>query len=115
MDASIVRHDVRVPRPNSKLADHSLMGAPQNLDNLAVGASVAFDAGDVNHDAIAVHGGLRGVAWNVDVAAKALQRPLGNEKAVAVAVHVEPSDGILAAEARGDEMAGTYFHQIALL
>ena len=30
-------------------------------------------------------------------------------------MHVEPAHGVLAAETRGDKMAGTYFDQIAFL
>ncbi len=35
-----------------------LVGAAQHLDDLAVGAAIALDAGDADHHAVAMHGGL---------------------------------------------------------
>src|SRR5258708_22886020 len=91
------------------------MRAPQNLNDLAVGASIVLDARDANHHPIAVHGSLRGIPRDVDVAAKTLQRSFRNQKAITVAVHIEPAHGVLPAETRGDEMAGTYLDQFALV
>jgi hypothetical protein len=67
----------------------------------------------MDHYAIAVHGGLRGLARDVHVAAKAFDWTVRDQEAVAVAMHIEPADGVLAREARGYEMAGADFHQVA--
>jgi hypothetical protein len=54
--------------------------APQHLDDLAVGAAIAFDARDANHHAIAMHGGLRRFARDVDVALQPFDGMIGNQK-----------------------------------
>ena len=59
----------------------------QDLDDLAVGAAVGFDARDADDHAVAVHGLLGGVGRDEDVAGDALDGALGDEEAVAVAVH----------------------------
>src|ERR1017187_2275071 len=89
------------------------MSAPQDLDDLAVGPAIALDARNMDHYAVAVHSGLRGIAWDVDIAAKSFDGTVGNQEAVAVAMHIQAAHGVLAAEAGGYEMAGAHFHQVA--
>src|ERR1017187_9301982 len=91
------------------------MSAPQDLDDLAVGPAIALDARNMDHYAVAVHSGLRGIAWDVDIAAQALDGTIGNQETVPVAMHIQAADGVLAAEAGGYEMAGAHFHQVATL
>jgi hypothetical protein len=43
-DAVIMRDDVRAALTHLKLADHGRVRAPQNLDDLAVGAAIVFDS-----------------------------------------------------------------------
>src|SRR5260221_14126071 len=115
MDTLIVRNYVAFSRANSKLTHHGLVRTPQNPDNLAVCAAIALDTGDADHYAIAVHGSLRGIARDVDVAANALQRSFRNQKAVTVAVHIKPAHGVFTAETRSGEVTGTHLHQLALV
>ena len=84
------RHEIPA-LANAKLAHHGLMRAAQHLHDLAVGAPIPFDARDANHHAIAVHRGLRRFARDVNVPAQAFDRMVGNQKPVAVAVHVQPA------------------------
>src|SRR5471032_1854697 len=82
-------HYVLPAAPDVKLADHRGVGAPQDFDDLAIGAAIGFDARDANHHAVSVHGLLRRVGWNEDVALYPFQRPLGYQKPIAIAVHVQ--------------------------
>ena len=115
IDSLVVRNDIRAAFTDLELADHREMSAPQDLDNLAVSPAIALDARDMDYYAVAVHSGLRGIAWDVDIAAKSFDGTVGNEEAVPVAMHIQAADGVLAAEAGGYEMAGAHFHQVATL
>ena len=85
----------------------------QHLDDFAIGAAVRFDARDLDHDAVAMHGVARGRGGNEDVALHALNRTIGDEKAVTVAMHVEAADGEIARFRGRYEMAGAQLDQIA--
>ena len=73
---------------DAELAHHGRMRALEDLDDFAIGAATGFDAGDAHHHAVAVHGLLRGIRGDVDIARNAFDRALGNQEAVAIAVHV---------------------------
>ncbi len=98
---------------NSKFADDGLVRAPQNLDDLAVGTAVLFNASDAHHYAIAMHGRSRRFARDVNVAAQAFDGVVGNQKSVTIAMHVEAADRIFAAEARDYKTAGADFDELA--
>ena len=49
----------------------------------------------------------------IDIALDAFDGPLGDQEAVAIAVHVETADGILAAAGGGDVVAGPRLDQVA--
>src|SRR6266849_1051180 len=46
MNTFIVWNHVAFSRANSKLTHHGLMRAPQNLDDLAIGAPIVLDTGN---------------------------------------------------------------------
>jgi hypothetical protein len=100
---------------NPKLAHHGLVRAAKDLDDLTVGAAVLFDSRDAYHHAIAVHGGLSRLAPDVDVAAQPFDGMIGNQKSIAIAVHVQAADRVFATEARDDKMAGADFDELAAL
>ena len=100
---------------NAKFADYGLVRAPQHLDDLAVGASIPFDARDANHHAIAMHGGLRRFTRDVNVAFQAFDGMIGNQESVAVAMHVQAAHSVFAAEPGDYKMTGTNFHQLPAL
>ena len=113
LDALILRHDVLAAAADAEFAHHGGMRALQYFYDFAVGAAAGFDAGDAHHHPVAVHRLFRRFGRDENVSRDAFERPLGNQKAVAVAVHVEAPDGEFAA-ARGDhEMAGAQLDQIA--
>ncbi len=112
-DAVVVRnHVARIPL-HRELAHHERLRSPQHSDDLAVGAAVMLDPRNANHHAVAMHGFLRGLGRNEDVAAQAFDGSVGDEKSVAVAMHVQPARGVLAAGARGDVVARSQLYQIA--
>ena len=89
------------------------MGAFEHLDDFAVGAAVGFDTGDADHDTVAVHGFLGGFGWYEDVTLNAFDGVIGDQKAVAVAMHLETADGEFAAT-RGDGVVpGAELDQLA--
>jgi hypothetical protein len=109
----VVRDDVLAAAADPELADHRWMGAAQHLDDLAVGAAVRLDPRDADHHAVAVHRLLGGVGRDENVARESLDGTLGNQEAVAIAMHLEAADRELA-RARGDGvMAGTQFDEVA--
>ncbi len=100
---------------NPKLANHGLVRAAQDLDDFAVGAAILFDSRDVHHHAVAVHGRLRRLARDVDVAAQAFDRMVGNQKSVAIAMHVQAANRVFAAEAGDHKVTGANFDELAAL
>ena len=60
-----------------------------------------------------MHGLARGIGGNVDVSLDALDRPLGDQEAVAVAMHVDAADGVFAGARGRHVVAGPGLHQIA--
>src|SRR5580704_6668194 len=98
---------------NAKLSDDRLVRAAKNLDDLAIGAAILFDASDAHHYAIAMHTRLRRFARDVNVAAQAFDGVIGNQKPVAVAMHVQTPDRIFTAEARDYKTAGANFDELA--
>jgi hypothetical protein len=115
VDALVMRDHHVAARPDAKLAHHRRMRPPKDFDNLAVSAPIVLDTRDPSHYTICVHGALGGIAADVDVTAKTLDRTIRNYEAVAVAMHIEPADGVFAAEARCNELAGADFDQVATL
>ena len=113
IDALVVRNDVGAAFAETKFADDGEMGAAQDFDDFTVGAAIALNARYVDHHAVPMHGGLGGLARDVDIAAQAFDGTVGDEEAVTIAMHIEPADGVLARETRGDEMAGADLHQVA--
>jgi len=91
------------------------MSAAQDLDDFAVGAAITLDTRDMDDNAVAMHGDLGGIARDVDIAAQAFDGPVGDEEAVAIAMHIEAADGVFARGTRGYEMAGANFHQVPTL
>src|ERR1700693_2230203 len=114
-NAVVMWDDVRATLANLKLADHSWMSAPQDFDDLTVGAAVALDAGNADHHAIAMHGGLRGVARNINVAAQPFDGMIGDHESISVAVHVQTANRVFAAQATEHVMAGLSLDQVAAL
>ena len=98
-DAIVVGHHEVTGAPDAELADHREMRAAQHAHDLAIGLSIALDAGDPRDHAVAVHRAGSGFLGNIDVAAQAGNGHFGNHEAVAVAVHVEPPHGEFAADA----------------
>lgn len=113
MDAVVLRHDELSAPVQAKFAHNGGVGALQNLDDLAIGASAGFDARDSHQDAVAVHGLLRRFGWNENVALDAFNGAVGNEEAIAVAMHVEPSGGEFAAAGGNDELSRAQFDELA--
>ena len=56
-----------------------------------------------------------GIARNVDVAAQPFDGMIGNHEPVSVAVHIQPSDNVLAAQASEHKMPGLYLDHVAAL
>src|SRR5277367_834398 len=106
------RHEITT-LADAKLTNHGLVGAPENLDNLAVGAAIAFNARDANHHAIAMHGCLGGFTGDIDVAPQAFDGMIGDEKPVAIAMHVQAADGIFTAQSCDYKMPGADFDELA--
>src|SRR5690242_3611914 len=113
LQALVVRDHEQTAAVNVKLANHGGMRALQNLDDLAVGTPAALDPRDAHYRTVAMHGVARRIGRNVDIARDAFEQPVGDQKAVAVAMHGEAADGEFAAAARGDEMAAAGFDEIA--
>src|SRR5262249_55870379 len=83
-NAFVVRDHVGAAPAYSKFADDGEVGALQDLDDFAVGPAIVLDARNANYDAVAVHGGLGGIARDVDIAAHAFNGVIGNQETVAV-------------------------------
>ena len=95
-------------RPMRNSPDHGRMGALQDLDDLAIGAAAGFDARDAHDHAVAVHGLLGGIGRDEDVARQCPSiGPLGDQEAVAIAVHVEAAHGEFAAAGGDGRIART--------
>lgn len=112
-DPVIVGNDMSSVAADAKFANHGLVSAAQDLDDFSVSPAIVLNAGDVDDNSIAMHGGLRGIARDVDVAADAFDGVIGNQESVAIAMHVEPADGIIAAELGGDEVTGADLDEFA--
>jgi hypothetical protein len=89
------------------------VGALEDFDDFAIGAAIGFDAGDADHDAVAVHGLFGGFGRDEDIAYDAFDGVSGNEETVAIAVHVEAADGEFAAAGGGSVVAGAKLDQVA--
>src|ERR1700722_19427430 len=100
---------------NPKLAHHGLVRAAQHLDDLAVGAAVLLNSRDTHYHAIAMHGGLRGLARDVDVAAQPFDGMIGDQESVAVAMHIQAADRIFPAETGDHKMPGADFDELAAI
>ena len=98
---------------NLELAYHGRVRTFQNLEDLAIGAAAGFNARDPNHDAVAMHGFTGGIGGDKDIARYALDRTIGDEETVAIAVHAQASGGELAVTTRGRIVAGAQLDEIS--
>ncbi len=113
LDAVVMRHHVLPAAPDVKLADHRGVGPPQHFDDLAIGAAVGFDTRDANYYAVAMHGLLGRFGRNENVALYTFQRPLGYQKSVTIAVHIQAAHGEFAAAGGDRILTGAQLQQIA--
>jgi hypothetical protein len=112
-DPLVVRHHKLASATDPELSHHGGMGSLQNLHDLAIGAAIRLDAGDVYHDPVAVHR-LLGAFWrDKHISGNSFNRPFRDQKAVTVLVHVEASDGELAVARRHGEMARAKLDKLA--
>ena len=106
------RHEVAVGA-HAELADAGWVRACQDSNDLALGPAVGAGASDAYQNAVAVHGVVGGAGGNEDVAAQALTREIGNQEAVAIAVHLEAAGSEFAGLAGGDVLPAAQFDQVA--
>ncbi len=92
-DLVVAGRDVVVPRAIVERADHRGMRAAGDAGDTSLGAAIVSHRPDLDQHAIAVHGRADGGRGDVDVAGDLLFHvgALGDDKAVAVAVHRQPS------------------------
>jgi len=108
-----VRDHVGSTASDVELANDRRMGALQDFDDFAIGAAIGLDTRNADDYSIAMHGLLGRFGRDENVAGDAGDRGVGDEKAVAVAVHIEAADGELAAQRGDGEMAGTKLDELA--
>ena len=108
-----MRHHILPAPANAEFADHGQVRALQHLDDFAIGASAGFDACDADHHAVAVHGFFSRFRRQEHIALDAFEGTVGNQEAVAVAVHVHAADGEFAAARGGRVVAGAQLDEIA--
>jgi hypothetical protein len=112
-DAVVVRDHERAASLHPELAHHLRVCSPQHPDDLAIGAPIALDSSNTHQHAVAVHSLLRRFGRNKDVPPNAFNRLIGNQEAVAVAMHVQPAGRILPADPRGDIVTRAQLYQLA--
>ncbi len=113
VDPAIGGNHVAAAAADFELTDHRGVGALQHLDDFAIGAPTGLDARNSDDHAVAVHGALGLFRRKEDIACDPLHRALGDQEAVAIAVHLQASHGEFAA-ARGDGVvAGAQLDEVA--
>ena len=85
----------------------------QHFDDFAIGAAAGFDAGDAHQNAVAVHGFTDALRRQKHVALNAFERLVGNQEAVAVAMHVEAANGEFARTGGDHVVPAAQFDQFA--
>ncbi len=105
IDTFVEGDDVGTAFADFEFTNDGEVCAAEDFDDLAIGAAIALDAGDVDHHAITVHGRLGGITDGT----------VRDQESVAIAMHVEAADGVLAAGAGGDEVAGADFDDFAFI
>ena len=113
LDAFVMRHHVTAAAADMKFADHGGMGALQDLDDFAIGAAVRLRCGRCGPARGRRAWPWRGIGRDEDIAGDALDGVIGNQEAVAIAVHVEAADGEFAAAGGDGEVAGAQLDQVA--
>ena len=93
LDAPIVGDHELPAAANPEFTHHGGVRALEHLDDFAVRAPARLDPPDAHHHPVAVHGLLRRFRRDEDVPRHPRRRLVGNQKAVAIAVHIQSPDG----------------------
>ena len=89
LDAIVVRHHVLAAPTDAELADHRGCARFRTLTISPSARPPGLDARNPHHHAVAVHSLFGGLGRDEDVALNSFDGPVGNQKAVAVVVHVQ--------------------------
>ncbi len=112
LDTIVERDHVVAPAAGAELAHHGGVRAFENAHDLAVSAAVRLDPQDPDDHAVTVHGLRCRIPGYEDVALYEFERPVGDEKPVAVAMHFQATHCVFAAQPGDDVVAGFCFDKV---
>ena len=114
LNAVIGRDDEVAAVFDAELANDGDVCAAEDFGDLAFGTTLPpAQAGDADDGAVAMHQFAGFVGREKDIAGDVGKGLVGDEKAEAVAMDGDATDGVFAVAANGDDMAGAEFDELA--